>query len=321
MSTVTLNNGITIPQVGFGCWKLDPTTAADQVYAAIRAGYRLFDGAMDYGNERDVGEGIRRAIADGIVKREEITVVSKLWNSFHAPENVKVAIEKVLSDLGLDYIDVFYIHFPIAQKFVPIDVKYPPNFYCGENGWEFEDVPIIDTWRAMEKLVESGLVKSIGVSNFNGSLLQDLLRAAKIKPQLLQIEHHPYLVQPRLIKYAQDNGIQVTGYSSFGPQSFIELDHPKCKDTVSLFAHKTILKIAENHNVTAGQVLLRWATQRGLLVIPKSNQPHRLVDNLHVDDTGSLKLTEEEIASISALDCDLRFNDPWTWGSEIPIFI
>lgn len=315
---ITLNNGIKIPQIGFGCWKVNNDTAAEQIYEAIKVGYRLFDGAQDYGNEKEVGEGIRKAIADGIVKREELVVVSKLWNNFHAPKNVEIAINKVLSDLGLDYIDVFYIHFPIAQKFVPIEEKYPPNFYCGPNGWELENVPLLDTWKAMEKLVHDGKVKSIGISNFTGVLIEDLLRGATIKPQLLQIEHHPYLVQPRLIKYAQDNGIQVTAYSSFGPQSFVELDHPKVKNVVSLFKHDTIKKIADAHSVSAGKVLLRWATQRGILVIPKSNHKERLAENFNVND---FDLTDAEIEEISSLDIGLRFNDPWTWGYEFPTFI
>lgn len=315
---ITLNNGVKIPQIGFGCWKVDNDTAAQQIYDAIKVGYRLFDGAMDYGNEKEVGQAIKRAIDDGLVKREELVIVSKLWNSFHAPKNVELAINKVLSDLGLDYVDVFYIHFPIAQKFVPIEEKYPPGFYCGPNGWEFENVPIAETWRAMEKLVEEGKVKSIGVSNFNGSLLLDLLRGCKIKPQLLQIEHHPYLVQPRLIKFAQDNEIEVVAYSSFGPQSFVELNHPKVEKVESLFKHDVILDIAKAHNVSAAKVLLRWATQRGLLIIPKSNKKERLLENFQVSD---FNLTEDEINKISDLDIDFRFNDPWTWGPEIPIFI
>lgn len=155
-SYVTLNNGVKIPQIGFGCWKVNNETAAEQIYDAIKVGYRLFDGAIDYGNEKEIGQGIRRAIDEGLVKREELVVVSKLWNSYHAPENVELAFNKVLSDLKLDYLDVFYIHFPIAQKFVQIEEKYPPGFYCGPNGWEFEDVPLSVTWAAMEKLVEQG---------------------------------------------------------------------------------------------------------------------------------------------------------------------
>lgn len=315
---ITLNNGIKVPQIGFGCWKLKNETAADQIYEAIKVGYRLFDGAIDYGNDQEIGKGIKRAIEEGLVKREELTIVSKLWNNYHAPENVVKAINKVLSDLQLDYVDVFYIHFPIAQKFVPIEEKYPPGFYCGKNGWEFEDVPLAVTWAAMEKLVEKGKTKSIGISNFNGALIQDLLRGCKIKPQFLQIEHHPYLVQPRLIKYAQDNDITVVAYSSFGPQSFLELDVPEAKGAVSLFQHDLIKTIASKHKVSAGKVLLRWATQRGLVVIPKSNKKERLIENFHIND---FDLSSKEVEEISKLDKHLRFNDPWTWGAEIPIFI
>lgn len=317
-SYVTLNNGIKIPQIGFGCWKVNKETAAEQIYEAIKVGYRLFDGAIDYGNEVEIGKGIKRAIDEGLVKREDLTIVSKLWNSYHAPEHVELAINKVLNDLNLDYLDIFYIHFPIAQKFVPIEEKYPPGFYCGPNGWEFEDIPISVTWNAMEKLVNNGKVKSIGISNFNGALIQDLLRSAKIKPQLLQIEHHPYLVQPRLIKYAQDNNIAVVAYSSFGPQSFIELNSPKAKNAVSLFQTPLIKSIASKHKVSTSKVLLRWATQRNILIIPKSNKKERLIENFNIND---FDLTAEEIEKISELDIGLRFNDPWTWGAEIPIFI
>nr|ACN78427.2 xylose reductase [Ogataea siamensis] len=315
--TVKLNNGIEIPVVGFGCWKVEKSICADQIYEAIKVGYRLFDGAMDYGNEKEIGEGVARAIKDGLVKREELVIVSKLWNSYHHPDNVKKAIRRVLDDLKLDYLDIFYIHFPVAQKFVPFEEKYPPGLYCGPNGWEYEDVPLAVTWKAMEGLVEEGLVKSIGISNFSGALIQDLLRGCKIKPQLLQIEHHPYLTQERLVKYVQAQDIAVVAYSSFGPQSFVELDHAKAKDTVSLLKHETINSIASAHKVSPAQVLLRWATQRNVLVIPKSNQKERLLQNLSVND---FNLSEKEIKEISALNQDLRFNDPWTWD-EIPTFI
>ncbi|KAG7879798.1 hypothetical protein KL905_001292 [Ogataea polymorpha] len=315
--TIKLNNGIEIPLVGFGCWKVEKSICAEQIYEAIKVGYRLFDGAMDYGNEKQIGQGIAKAIEDGLVKREELVIVSKLWNNYHKPENVKKAIRRVLDDLKLDYLDIYYIHFPIAQKFVPFEEKYPPGFYCGPNGWEFEDVPLAVTWRAMEELVEEGLVKSIGISNFSGALIQDLLRGCKIKPQLLQIEHHPYLTQEKLIKYVQAQDIAVVAYSSFGPQSFVELDHAKAKNTVSLLKHDLINSIASAHKVTPAQVLLRWATQRDILVIPKSNQKERLVQNLKVND---FNLSEEEIKQISSLNQDLRFNDPWTWN-EIPTFI
>jgi D-xylose reductase len=159
----------------------------------------------------------------------------------------------------------------------------------------------------MEGLVEKGLTKSIGISNFQGALILDLLRYAKIRPAVLQIEHHPYLVQPNLLRLAKDEGIAVTAYSTFGPASFLELDWQKAKDTPLLFEHPVITKIAKAHNKTPAQVILRWVTQRGLAIIPKSNTQERLEENLHVDN---FDLTESEIAEISGLDRNLRFNNP-----------
>lgn len=316
--SIKLNSGYEMPLVGFGCWKVDKATCADTIYNAIKVGYRLFDGAEDYGNEKEVGDGIKRAIDDGLVARDELFVVSKLWNSFHHPDNVETALNKTLSDLQVDYVDLFLIHFPIAFKFTPIDQKYPPGFYCGDgDNFHYEDVPILDTWRALEKLVEAGKIKSIGISNFNGSLILDLLRGAKIKPAVLQIEHHPYLQQPRLIEFVQSKGIAVTAYSSFGPQSFIELNNPKATNAAQLLVHEDITSIAKAHNKTPAQVLLRWATQRKVAVIPKSNNPERLLQNLQVND---FELTQADFDAISKLDINLRFNDPWDWD-KIGIFV
>lgn len=307
-----------MPSVGFGCWKVDKATCADTIYNAIKVGYRLFDGAEDYGNEKEVGEGINRALDEGLVARDELFVVSKLWNSFHDPKNVEKALDRTLSDLKVDYLDLFLIHFPIAFKFVPFEEKYPPGFYCGDGDkFIYEGVPIIDTWRALEKMVEKGKIRSIGISNFPGALIQDLLRGAKIKPAVLQIEHHPYLQQPRLIEYVQSQGIAITAYSSFGPQSFVELNHPRVKDVKPLFEHDVIKSVAEKANKTPAQVLLRWATQRGLAVIPKSNNPDRLLSNLKVND---FDLSQEDFKEISKLDIELRFNNPWDWD-KIPTFV
>ncbi|AOA63609.1 Aldose reductase [Komagataella phaffii CBS 7435] len=312
-----LNNGLKLPQVGLGVWKIPNELTAETVYNAIKQGYRLFDGAEDYGNEKEVGQGVRRAIDEGLVKREDLFIVSKLWNNYHHPDNVGKALDRTLSDLGLDYLDLFYIHFPIAFKFVPLEEKYPPAFYCGDgNNFHYEDVPLLDTYRALERLVDAGRIKSLGVSNFNGALLQDLLRGARIKPVALQIEHHPYLVQQKLIEYAQSEDIVVVAYSSFGPQSFLELKVNKALTAVSLFEHDVIKKIAQAHNRSAGEVLLRWATQRGLAIIPKSSKPERLSSNLHIN---SFDLTKEDLETISSLDLGLRFNDPWDWD-KIPIF-
>ena len=163
----------------------------------------------------------------------------------------------------------------------------------------------------MEELVEKGLCKSIGVSNFRGVLLMDLLRYAKVKPATLQIEHHPYLTQEGLVKYAQDQGIAVTAYSSFGPQSFLELDMQQAKDAQLLLEHGTVKKIAEGCGKTPAQVLLRWATQRGVAVIPKSNDPGRLAQNL---DVLGWDLEDGDVKEIGGLDKGLRFNDPLNVG-------
>lgn len=321
---VTLNNGMKMPLVGLGCWKIPNDVCAQQVYDAIKIGYRLFDGAEDYGNEKEVGQGIKKAIADGIVKREDLFVVSKLWNSFHHPDHVKMALKRTLSDLDLEYVDLFYMHFPIAFKYVPFEEKYPPGFYTGaedeKKGHITEaDVPLIDTWKALEACVDEGLTKSIGISNFNGGLIQDLLRQCRIKPVALQIEHHPYLTQEHLVEYCQAQKIQIVAYSSFGPQSYLELGSELAKNTPNLFHHDTINQIANNHRVSPSEVLLRWATQRGIAIIPKSSKKERLETNLNIDS--KLTLTHKELEAISRLNKNIRMNDPWTWlDGKFPIF-
>jgi D-xylose reductase len=263
----------------------------------------------DYGNEKEAGEGVARAIKEGLVKREDLFLVSKLWNSFHEGDKVEPIARKQLADWGIEYFDLYIVHFPVALKYVPPEVRYPPGWTHSEEDGDVQlsNASIQETWNAMEDLVHKGLAKSIGVSNFQGSLILDLLRYAKIRPATLQIEHHPYLVQPTLLQLAQSEGIAVTAYSSFGPQSFIELEWQKAKDTPVLFEHPTVVKIAKKHKRTPAQVLLRWATQRGLAVIPKSNNPERLQQNLEVTD---FDLDKEDLDAITGLDRQLRFNNP-----------
>lgn len=307
-----------MPQVGFGLWKVDNATCADTVYNAIKTGYRLFDGACDYGNEKEAGEGVARAIKDGLVKREDLFLVSKLWNTFHEGDKVEPIAKKQLADWGIDYFDLYIVHFPVALKYVDPEVRYPPGWAVdGKDDVQLSNAPIQETWQAMEKLVAKGYAKSIGISNFQGSLILDLLRYAKIRPATLQIEHHPYLVQPTLLQLAKDEGIAVTAYSSFGPQSFVELGWDKAKDTPVLFEHSVISAAAKKHNKTPAQVLLRWATQRGISVIPKSNNQARLQQNLEVT---SFDLDKSEIDAISALDRNLRFNNPTDYLGTLHIF-
>ena len=306
-----------MPQVGFGLWKVDNATCADTVYNAIKTGYRLFDGACDYGNEKEAGEGVARAIKEGLVKREDLFLVSKLWNSFHDGDQVEPIVKKQLALWGIDYFDLYIIHFPVALKYVDPKVRYPPGwFYDGKDQVLLSKASIQETWQAMEKLVDAGLAKSIGISNFQGSLILDLLRYARIRPATLQIEHHPFLVQPNLIQLAEEEGIAITAYSSFGPQSFIELGWDKAKDSPPLFEHDVISAAAKKHSKTPAQVLLRWATQRGIAVIPKSNNQARLKQNL---DVTSFNLDKSELDAISALDRNLRFNSPTDVSISYPI--
>lgn len=215
--------------------------------------------------------------------------------------------KKQLADWGIDYFDLYIVHFPISLKYVDPKDRYPPGFtYDGKNVVPGK-ASIQETWTAMESLVDKKLAKSIGISNFNGQLIMDLLRYAKIVPATLQVEHHPYLTQEGLVKLAQDHGMAVTAYSSFGPQSFLELDMQRAKDTPLLFDNRTVKSIADKHKKTPAQVLLRWATQRNIAVIPKSNNQNRLAQNL---DVTSFDLDADELKEISALNKNLRFNDP-----------
>ncbi|KAI9723569.1 MAG: NAD(P)H-dependent D-xylose reductase (XR) [Chrysothrix sp. TS-e1954] len=317
-STVKLNSGHEMPLVGFGLWKVNNDTCADQVYQAIKLGYRLFDSACDYGNEVETGQGVARAIKEGIVKRSDLFMVSKLWNSFHDKERVKPICEKQLKDMQLDYWDLYLIHFPISIKYVDPSVKYPPGFKDENGNVSPGKATLQETYHAMEELVSSGLARSIGVSNYNGALMLDLFRYAKITPAALQIEHHPYLTQLGLVKLCKQHDVAVTAYSSFGPSSFLELNVQNAKDAPLLLEHPVIRTIATNNKKTPAQILLRWATQRGVHVIPKSNNQGRLQQNL---DVTQWDLKQSEIDEISTLDKGLRFNNPLAYDIDIPIFV
>ncbi|KAF8161670.1 NADP-dependent oxidoreductase domain-containing protein [Crassisporium funariophilum] len=316
--TIKLNSGHEMPIVGFGVWKVPTETAADTVYNAIKTGYRLFDGAFDYGNEKECGLGVKRAIDEGLVKRSDLFITSKLWNTFHEKERVEVIARQQLEWWGLEYFDLFLIHFPVALEYVDPAVSYPSGWAKPDGSIVQARVPIQETYEAMEKLVDLGLARSIGVSNFQGALLMDVLRYARIRPAALQIEHHPYLVQEELLKLAKAEGIAITAYSTFGPTSFVELDWKKAHDTPKLFEHNTITSIASKHSKSPAQVILRWCTQRGIAVIPKSNTHSRLVENLSV--ASGFELTAEEIQEISGLDKGLRFNNPPDYLGTLYIF-
>ena len=203
-----MRSGAKMPVVGLGLWKVPKDVCADVVYTAIKNGYRHLDGACDYGNEVQVGQGIKRAIDEGIVTRADLFVVSKLWNTFHRPEYVEMACRKSLEDLGLDYLDLYFIHFPISLAFVPIEQAYPPEWVNtdpavtgGEPRMVLDyDVTYEQTYHAMEELHRKGLIRDIGISNIDSLMIHNLVRYAQIKPSVLQIELHPRHTNVRLCK-------------------------------------------------------------------------------------------------------------------------
>lgn len=298
-----------IQKIGLGLWKIANDECADVVYNAIKIGYRHLDSACDYGNEVEVGKGITRALNENLCRREDLKITSKLWNTYHSKEHVQLALEKTLSDLNIDYIDSYLIHFPIAQPFVPFETRYPPEWIfdpqAAEPEMEIAPVPLYETWKAMEGLYEQGLVKSIGVCNYNSGLLNDLMSYAKIKPAELQIESHPYLTQERLIRLAKNYGIAVTAFSPLGALGYVELNMAEKKEAV--IDKPVILSAANRLGKTPAQIVLRWGIQRGCTIIPKSSKVSRLKENFDIFD---FELTTQEMANISALNCNRRFNDP-----------
>jgi D-xylose reductase len=315
--TVKLNSGYEMPLVGFGLWKVENNTA-DTVYNAIKAGYRLLDGACDYGNEKECGEGVARAIKDGLVKREDLFIVSKLWQTFHEGDKVEPITRRQLSDWGIEYFDLFLIHFPVALEYVDPSVRYPPSWSAPGEKPRWSKATTQETWTAMEGLVEKGLAKSIGVANFQSQLLFDVLRYAKITPASLQVEIHPYYQQKELVKMAQNEGIYVTAYSSFGPTGFIECNMDEAKNAKPLMEHEVIKGIAEKVGKTPAQVLLRWATQRGLAVIPKTYREPIMKQNL---DCVSWDIPQEGMDEIAKLEMNLKFNKPTNYFEAENLYI
>ncbi|MEL7198841.1 MAG: aldo/keto reductase [Pseudomonadota bacterium] len=303
----------TIPRIGFGLWKIPREDTANAVFEAVRAGYRHFDSAADYGNEKETGEGIARAISEGLVMREDLWITSKLWNTFHAPEYVEEGACKSLDDLGIEYLDLYLIHFPIALEYVPISERYPPEWLSNpeadQPAMKPAAVPLHQTWMAMEALVDKALVNRIGVCNYNSALLHDLMTYARVKPSMLQIEAHPYLTQDRLIRLAKDYGMDVTAFSPLGAQSYFELEMADRQE--SLLGAAPVMVAAAAHGKTPPQVLLRWGVQRGTAIIPKTTRPERMIENLDVQD---FELSAVEMAAISALNQNRRFNDPGTFA-------
>ncbi len=308
-TTVPIQGGDQLPSVGLGLWKIETSRTAELVTSAIAAGYRHIDAACDYGNEPEAGEGIRRALTDGLCRREELWITSKLWNTFHRPEHVRPAIEKSLVDLGLEYLDLYLVHFPISLRYVPIEERYPPGWFYDPQAkpprMEEDSVPIAETWGAMEEIQQAGLCKHIGISNFCVSLMRDLLSYATKRPSVLQVESHPYLVQEKLIRYCGAQNLAVTAFSPLGAGSYVPLGMATASDSV--LEQDVVKDLASKYGKSAAQVVLRWGVQRGTAVIPKTSRIERLRENIELFD---FTLSSDEMQSISNLDRHQRFNDP-----------
>lgn len=308
-SVITLPDGGRFPAIGLGAWKLPNAQAPGLVQEAIRIGYRHLDCACDYGNEPAIGAGLAAALREGLCRRDDVWVTSKLWNTYHEPKHVRAACERSLRDLQLDVLDLYLVHFPIALAFVPFEERYPP-------GWFFDPaakqpamkpiaVPYAETWAAMEELQRAGLVKRIGVCNLNISLLRDLLSSCSIRPEVHQLEMHPYLAQPRQVRFCQQEKIAVTAFSPLGAPSYVPLNMADSKESV--LVDPVVTAIAAAHGRTPAQVVLRWGVQRGCAVIPKTQSPARLAENFAIFD---FALGADEMKAIDGLDRNRRFNDP-----------
>ena len=265
MQTLIFKNQDQMPALGLGTWKSSSGEVYEAIREAIRIGYRHIDCASAYGNEAEIGQAFQDAFEAGEVKREDLWVTSKLWNAAHRASEVKPALEKTLADLKFDYLDLYLIHWPIAIK---ANVGFPQK---ADDYLSLEEVPIIETWRAMEACVEAGLSKHIGVSNFSIKKLEDLRNEAQIQPEVNQIELHPLLAQNKMLAYCQTHDIFLTAYSPLGSK-----DRPArlvSEDAPTLLENPILAEIAQEHQCTSAQVLIAWAIQRGTSVIPKIYQP------------------------------------------------
>ncbi|KAJ1942010.1 hypothetical protein FBU59_003330 [Linderina macrospora] len=281
-----------MPAISLGTAFIDPEQVASVVEDALRAGYRHFDTAWLYKSEAGVGQAIRNSG----VPRSELFITTKLWNTFHRPEDVKKGLEESLANLGLDYVDMYLMHGPLSVDNPPGIARDGPTTPTPYEGIPDCDpqIDVIDTYRAMEKLLETGKVKAIGVSNFSVDRLERLLANTSIIPAVNQVELHPYLPQPKLVEYCQSKGIALTAYAPLG--SIIK-DHLR-EDPV-------VVEVAKSCNVTSAQVLLGWGLKRGYGVIPKSKTKERIIENFHPVD-----LTDEDFAKISAITYRERFINP-----------
>jgi diketogulonate reductase-like aldo/keto reductase len=287
---IALNNGSgAIPALGFGTLIPDPIPTRTATKAALEAGFRLLDAAERYRNEREVGEAIQEVFKAGEIKREEVFIATKLWNNNHRPERVKPAFEASLKRLQLDYVDLYLIHTPFA--FQPGDEQDPRD--TSGNVIYDKVVTLLDTWKALEDLVDEGRCKAIGLSDVGLAQTQEIFEAARIKPAVVHVESHPYHPQWDLLDYCGKNGIVLQAFAALGHGS-----EPKVMDDPIVTA------IAKRVNKTPAQVLLAWAIQRGTALLTTSTTPSRIKENFGVST-----LPQDAMQEISeGIKSRVRFN-------------
>lgn len=280
-----LADGNQIPIFGLGTYKSTGSEIENVVKVGIDLGYRLIDTAFVYGNEKPIGKALEEKLAEGDVKREDLFIVTKLWNTKHHPDDVIQAMERSLSELRISYVDLYLIHWPFAMK------QVQENEYAIHDNPEI-DIPLEDTWQAMEKCVKLGYAKSIGISNFNSVQIERILKIAEIVPVVNQIEYNPYFVPEKLTKFCKERNIQIMGFSPFSGGKL-----------PNLFEESILHDLAKKYDKTPAQIILRFLLQCDIIPIPKSSNPERLKENLQIFD---FKLSPEDFEKVKSLNKNQR---------------